>query len=81
MSDVQRLLNFTRRLEVWRIPSNDLAVAYDKVEVKDGGFLVGEFGVGQTFEDACTDYMSKISGKTLVWRDELSGARKEAVVL
>ena len=80
MSDIYRLLNFHQRLEVWKLPNDFIAVAFRDTEVKDGYFLKGEYGVGATFDDACTDYMEKISGKTLVYRD-LDGERRENVVL
>lgn len=78
-SAINRLLNFRRHLEVWKLPGGFIAVAFAGVEVKDGYFLKGEYGAGTTFEDACTDYLKKISGKTLVYYDW--GTRMEATVL
>lgn len=79
MNAVNRLLNLTR-LEVWRIPSGELAVAYRGAEIKRDGFLVSEFGAGRTFESACEDYLAKISGETLVF-NAYSESRKEVNVL
>lgn len=79
MDTIYRLLNLTH-LEVWRVPNGELAVAYRGAEIKRDGFLISEFGVGRTFENACENYLTKISGKTLVF-NACSENRKEVVVL
>ena len=76
-----RLLNLElHRLEVWRTSQKVVCVAYQKCEVKDGVALSSFFGEGLTFEDACEDYLRKISGKTLVF-DACTDKRKEIIVL
>lgn len=76
-----RLLNFEfHRLEVWRTNKNDVCVAFQKCEVKDCAVFASVFGEGLTFEEACEDYLRKISGKTLVFYS-CTGKRKEVIVL
>lgn len=67
-------------LEVWKDDSNYICVAYKSCEVKNGAFLIYEPGRGSTFEEACEDYLQKISGKTLVF-DACTASRKEVTVL
>lgn len=66
-------------LDCWKVPDG-IAVSYTNAEVKDGYFLIGTFGVGNTFEDACEDYISKVRGKTLVF-GACTKNRKEVRVL
>lgn len=66
-------------LKVWEIDGGVICVCYQNCEVKDGMFLIGEFGTGLTFEEACDNYMEKITGKTLVFN--ACGNRKEVTVL
>lgn len=80
MTDARRLLALNRDLVVWTVPDGDIAVGYQYGYVKDEPFLVGTFGTGDTFEAACSDYLSKISGKTLVF-DPPRGTREEIKVL
>lgn len=71
------------RLEVFRIQTRcepSIGVCYKNCEVKDGYFLKGEFGVGQTFEEACESYLNLIRGKTLVFK-AYSDARHEVKIL
>jgi len=69
------------RLEVWELPDNKIGVCFENFAyIKDGGFLIGEFGNGRTFEDAVRDYAQKISGRTLV-ANPSSSNRKEITVL
>lgn len=79
---VRRLLGLEdHHLEVWLNADNKVCVAYTNCEVKMGvGFLKTEYGVGNTFYDACEDYFDRISGKTLVF-DSQSPNRKEVIVL
>jgi hypothetical protein len=65
-------------IDVWKA-DGDICVQYRNAYVKDGIFLAGVFGRGQDFESACTDYLSQIRGKTLVF--EIFGQRKEVTVL
>lgn len=67
MSALERLLNLeSHSLEVFRAGEN-IAVMYLGGEVSDGYVRMGEFGKGTTVEEACEDYLKKISGKTLVF--------------
>lgn len=66
-------------LEVWNVGA-DVCVCYAHCEVKNGAFLIGEFGIGRDFEEACEDYLAKICGKTLVFH-ACSSQRKEVTVL
>lgn len=76
-----RLLNLEfHRLVVWRTNKKDVCVALERCDVKDGMVLVGVFGEGLTFEEACEDYLRQISGKTLVF-DAYTDKRKEVIVL
>lgn len=69
-------------LEVWRFQTNSckIGVHYKNGETKDGQFLIGEFGVGATFEEACEAYFEKIRGKTLVF-DAYSPSKREVTIL
>lgn len=67
-------------IKVWKVPSGDVAVEYQNCDIKDGMFLRSEFGVGQTFYQACEDYLNKIHGKTLVF-NAYSKNREEIRVL
>lgn len=78
MDAFQRLLNFPERLEVWRIPNGNVAVAFSGTSIKGVGVLICTFGVGISFYEACDDYLRKISGKTLVVE---SNPRREYIVL
>lgn len=77
-----RLLKLGKRLQVWRSLNGEgsVCVNYENCMVKDGIFLVGEYGKGDCFYTACNDYCDKISGKTLVF-DDMSDSREEVRVL
>lgn len=79
MKSSEILLSLGEHLEVFK---NGLGVCvdYKNAEVKDGMFLISEFGVGKDFESACDDYMNKIRGKKLVF-NAYSSARREVQVL
>lgn len=68
----------SEHLEVWNVGA-DVCVCYANCEVKDGAFLIGEFGIGKNFEEACEDYLAKIRGKTLVFH-ACTSRRKEVTV-
>lgn len=57
-----------------------VCVKYKGTEVKDGMFLISEYGIGADFESACDDYLNKIRGKKLVFNAH-SNNRKEIMVL
>lgn len=82
MKASERLLKLEwRRLEVWNfIDSEDVGVSYQDCEVKEGYALVGIFGRGKNFEEACEDYLRQITGKTLVFSASTK-SRKEVSVL
>jgi len=80
MRNLHRLLNLNEHLEVWRIPSGEICVAYENCEISDGVALIGMFGTGWTFEEAVDDYFEKISGKKLVF-NSCTDRRKEVRVL
>ena len=48
------------------IISDEIAVHFESAYVKDGCFLCGEFGRGDTVEEAAADYIKKLEGKTIV---------------
>lgn len=57
-----------------------VGVRYQNCDIKDGCFLIGEQGCGETFEEACEAYLKKIRGKTLVF-NACSPSRSEVKVL
>ena len=79
MKSSEILLSLGEHLEVFK-NSLGVCVDYKNAEVKDGMFLISEFGVGKDFESACDDYMNKIRGKKLVF-NAYSSARREVQVL
>ncbi|MCI9543541.1 MAG: hypothetical protein HFE93_05005 [Acutalibacter muris] len=80
MNTVGILLSLGKSLEVWQVPSGNIAVAYQDCDLKEGQFLIAVFGTGKTFEDACEDYMNKLHGKTLVF-NAYTDRREEIKVL
>ena len=68
--------------EYLEVSKNKLGVCvqYKGVEISDGMFLIGEYGIGKDFESACDDYLSKIRGKKLVF-NAYNSNRKEIMVL
>ena len=61
--------------------NDQFIVEYEDSYVKDGMALVGEYGVGNTFESACDDYLNKITGKKLVFNPSNEERRVEVVIL
>lgn len=81
MDAVDRLLNLEfHRLAVFRGLDGIICVEYEGAWISDGVALIGTFGRGRTFEEACEDYLAKISGKKLVF-GRTDGEREEVVVL
>ena len=75
-----KLLNLTgRKLEVFKTDLG-ICVHYKSCEVLKGPVLCGEYGIGETFEMACDDYLNKIAGQTLVF-DSYTEYRKEVRVV
>lgn len=67
MKAYERLLNLSaHRLEVFRA-EHQIAVMFSGSDISDGVVRKGIFGTGVTFEDACEDYLNKISGKKLIF--------------
>lgn len=67
MKAYERLMNLEHhRIEVFRV-NNQIAVTYSGSDISDGAVRKGMFGVGATFEDACEDYLNKISGQKLIF--------------
>lgn len=81
MKASERLLKLDKHLDVWKFAdSDDVGVSYERCDVKEYGALIGAFGRGKDFEEACENYIDKISGKTLVF-DADTDYRKEVTVL
>lgn len=55
------------RLEVWKTSNKEIAVSYRHCEIKEGDFLNTVYGKGQTFAEACENYLERLRGKTLVF--------------
>ena len=75
----ERLLRSGNRLEVFQMIDGRIGVHFQNCEVKDGCFLIGAFGRGNTFEEACEDYIKEIQGKTLVFEEY--GKRREVILI
>lgn len=56
-----------KHLDVWRGDSWEICVSYRNCEIKDGAFLISAYGDGDTFEEACADYLKQICGKKMVF--------------
>lgn len=81
MKASEKLLNLEgRMLSVGKNIKGKVYVHYERCDVKDGCFLIGSYGIGNSFEEACEDYLNKISGKTVVFNAESSN-REEVKVL
>ena len=80
MSAFHRLLNLNKRLIVGKDVDGQIYVHYEGCDVKGNGVLISICGRGTCFDLACEDYLTKISGKTLVFNAE-SSDRHEVVVL
>lgn len=79
MKASERLLNTGYHLNVYKMINGKMVVRFAGCEVKDGYFLITTFGSGNTFEEACEDYIKEIQGKTLVF--DAFGSRKEVVLI
>ena len=67
MNASDRLLNLPHSLIVGRAVTGKITVHYEYGFTKGcDGVLIGECGRGNTFEEACEDYLNRISGKVLV---------------
>ena len=79
MKASERLLRTENSLVVFKMINGKIGVHFENCEVKDGCFLIGTFGRGSTFEEACEDYLERIQGQTLVFN--VFGNRKEVVLI
>jgi hypothetical protein len=79
MKASERLLNTEYSLVVFKMVNGKIGVHFENCEVKDECFLIGEFGRGNTFEEACENYLERLQGKTLVFN--AYGNRKEVVLI
>ena len=79
MKASERLLRTENSLTVFKMINEKIGVHFENCEVKDGYFLIGTFGRGNTFEEACEDYLERIQGQTLVFN--IFGNRKEVVLI
>lgn len=67
MEASERLLNLeSHDLKVF-YASDKIAVKFVDGDIEDGVIRKSTFGIGHTFEEACEDYLEKISGKTLIF--------------
>ena len=79
----ERLLNSGNHLEVFQWDNGQekgIGVSFKGGELKDGVCLVGAFGKGHSFEEACEDYMRQLSGKTVVF-NAYTNRRREVVFI
>lgn len=81
MEAFNRLLNLEfHRISVFKGADGMICVEYDGAWISDGVTLTGTCGRGRTLEEACDNYLAKISGKKLVF-ERLNGERREVIVL
>lgn len=66
MTSIDRLARTGIDLCISKIVTGKIAVHFESTYVKDGCFLCGEFGLGDTVEEAAADYIKKLEGKTIV---------------
>lgn len=66
MTSIDRLARVGIDLRISEIINGKIAVHFESTYVKDDCFLVGEFGRGDTVEEAASDYIRRLEGKTIV---------------
>ena len=82
MSAADRLLKLeSHPLRVIKNVDNKYSVNYENSHIKGNGVLYGRWGIGDTFEEACEDYLNIISGETLVFNAFDEDMRTEVKVL
>ena len=79
MKASERLLNTGNSLIVFKMVNGKIGVHFENCEVRDECFLIGEFGRGNTFEEACENYLERLQGKILVFN--VFGNRKEVILI
>ena len=83
MTALERLLTAGYHLDVFKWDNgheSGIGVHFLNCEIKDGMFLVSDFGRGTTIEEACEDYIKKIIGKLLVF-NACQDCRKEVKII
>ena len=79
MKASEKLLNLNNHyLEVFK-NSLGVCVCYQDADVLSTPFRISEYGVGKDFEEACENYVRKISGKKIVFGEGKD--REEITVL
>ncbi len=74
------LLSLDKPLEVDKNFDGEITVCYRDCDIKESIFLIGTFGIGKTFDEACEDYLKQLHGATLVF-NAYGGRREEIRVL
>lgn len=80
MTASEKLLQLNKPMRTSKDCAGRVCVCYERCDVKNGMFLIGAVGRGETFEEACEDYLRQISGHTIVFNAE-SDNREEVKVL
>ena len=82
MKASERLINTKFPLKVFKLHNKNgkpIGVCFYNCEIKNGYFLISDFGTGFSFEEACENYLELIQGKTLVF--DAYRNRKEVVLI
>ena len=77
---VDNLLETGKDWVIGKDINGNTTVCFENCYIKDGGFLIGNFGRGKTFGEAVDDYCRQISGKTLIF-DYPNGKRETIKIL
>lgn len=80
MSAIDTLLELREEIVVFKDVNDKICVEYKNGFISDGLALIGNPGRGDTFDEACREYIRNIQGKTLVF-DGSYTKRKEVKVL
>lgn len=80
MKASEKLLNINKRIIVDKNVHGKVYVHYENCYVKEDCFLIGTFGTGCDFEEACEDYLNKISGKTIVFNPKSSNREEVKLI-
>lgn len=70
-----------KSLEVFLDVNGKICVNYAHSDVKDGYFLIGVCGRGDTLDEAVADYAKQISGKTLVFNSDIADKEERVKVV
>lgn len=77
---LDRLLSIGHKLEIWRIGNNKYGVWYTDMKVKELGDMPPLYGMGDSVEEACEEYINALQGTTLIF-DPMKKTREEIKVL